>query len=147
MDNAGGTEVYQTQPYQVEITSGLDKLAVLQLAKKGLYRWHTTCCNTPICNTMGTPKVSFMGFMVENMTAGQDALGPILLKYKTEQATASVPLPHGSVAKLVLRSVRNILRSRLNGRWKQNPLFGEDGRPLVKPYVLSEAERVAAYGH
>ncbi|MEP3347862.1 MAG: DUF6151 family protein [Litoreibacter sp.] len=145
LDNMGGTDLFQTQPSQVEITSGADKLGLLQLAPKGLYRWHTTCCNTPICNTMGTPKMSFVGFMAANI-AQRDALGPVTVKYKPDHATGPVPKPHGSLLRFAAYTIRNMLKARITGSWKKNPFFGEDGRSVVKPYVVSDAEREAAYG-
>ena len=144
LDFAGGTDLFQTQPSQVRIISGADKLAVLQLAPKGLYRWHTTCCNTALCNTMGTPKLSFVGFMTANI-AERDALPPVTIKYKPEHATAPVPKPHGSLLRFAGFTIRNLLKARITGSWKKNPFFGDDARSVVKPYVLSEAERDAAY--
>ncbi|WP_298261506.1 DUF6151 family protein [uncultured Litoreibacter sp.] len=144
LDSSGGTDLYQTQPSQVEITAGADKLAVLQLAPKGLYRWHTSCCNTAICNTMGNPKLSFVGFMSANLT-NQESLGPVTIKYKPDQATGPVPEPHGSLLRFAGYTIRNMLKARVSGTWKNTPFFGEDGRSVVKPVVLSEAEREAAY--
>lgn len=34
------------------ITEGQNKIKGMQLGSKGLYRWHTTCCNMPLANTM-----------------------------------------------------------------------------------------------
>lgn len=143
-DAAGGTEIYQTQPARVEITAGMDKLAVLQLKQKGLYRWHTTCCNTPICNMVGNPKISFAGFLVANIAA-PEALGPVRFRYKREHALTPVREPAGSMLGFIARTVRAIAAERISGRWKQTPFFGTDGRAVVKPRVLSDAEREAAY--
>jgi hypothetical protein len=144
-DAKGGTPVYQTQPARVKITAGKDQLALLQLAPKGLYRWYTRCCNTPICNTVGNPKISFAGFLDANITP-REALGPIRFHYKSEHALAPVTEPSGSMIGFIARTVRAIALERITGRWKKTPFFGEDGRAIVKPYVLSEAEREAAYG-
>lgn len=143
-DAKGGTEIYQTQPARVEITAGEDQLALLQLAPKGLYRWYTKCCNTPICNMVGNPKISFVGFLVANV-AEPKALGPIRFRYRPEQALEPVTEPSGSMLGFVARTVRAIAAERISGRWKQTPFFGADGRAVVKPYVLNEAEREAAY--
>ena len=146
LDTKGGTELYQTQPFQVEFLEGQAHLAVLQLAKKGLYRWYTTCCSTPLCNTMGSPKFSFVGFMAANISEGQDALGPVSTRYKPEQATAPVTEPKGSMARFAFFTIRNMIRARITGAWKQTPFFNcETGRSIVKPYVLSTAERERAY--
>ena len=146
LDKTGGTELYQTQPFQVEILEGKEHLAVLQLAEKGLYRWHTSCCNTPICNTMGTAKFSFVGFMVANMTGSTEAIGPVQFRYKINQALGPVDEASGSLVWFAFRTMRNALGSRINGKWKQTPFFDvASGRSVAKPYKLTEAERDAAY--
>ena len=146
LDESGGTDLYQTQPWQVEIREGRDQLAVLQLARKGLYRWYARCCDTPICNTMGTPKLSFAGFTTANFDVSSDALGPVLLHYKADYATGPVPEDKGSMMRLMYRTMRNALRSRLNGKWRKTPFFdAATGRSIVKPHVLSDVERTAAY--
>ena len=144
-DEAGGTELYQTQPFQVDIKTGAENLAVLQLAKKGLYRWHSSCCGTPLCNTLGTPKFSFASFLVSNMEDPGDAIGPIIYRHKIEQAIAEVDAPKGSLARFAFRTMRNALVSRVNGKWQETPFFKPYGKSVVKPYVLSETERNAAY--
>ena len=145
-DAQSGTEIYQTQSFQVEITAGKDALAVLQMAEKGLYRWYASCCNTPLCNALGSPKFSFAGFMVANMTPPLEALGPISLRYKSDQASGPVSEPSGSLMRLAFRTMRNALRSRLNGKWRETPFFdATTGKSVVKPYRLCEAERERAY--
>lgn len=145
-DDQGGTEIFQTQPARVEIVSGQDQLAVLQLAPKGLYRWYARCCNTAICNTMGKPTISFVGILVANMDTSPEALGPINFRYKREQALSEVVAPSGSMARFVMRTVGTIVKERLSGRWKQTPFFDiETGRSVVKPRVLTDEERDKAY--
>jgi len=144
LDVAGGTAIYQTQPSKVQITSAAENLAVLRLAPKGLYRWHTSCCNTPICNTMGSPKLSFVGFLTCNFEG--TALPPIAFRYKKEHALQPVDGPSGSLAAFAFKTAKNMLVARVTGRWKHTPFFeAKTGRAVVAPYTLSEAERQAAY--
>jgi len=66
LDEFGGTEIYQTSQAQVEISSGQDQLKSMRLKRKGLLRWYTGCCNTPVANTMnaGMPFAGiFLNFM------------------------------------------------------------------------------------
>ncbi|MEM9581283.1 MAG: DUF6151 family protein, partial [Pseudomonadota bacterium] len=90
MDEQGGTDLYQSQPHRVNITQGAEHLAVLQLQKKGLYRWYASCCNTPLCNTMGTPKMPFASFMTTNFKSGMDQIGPVKFRHKPDQALKPV---------------------------------------------------------
>src|ERR1700730_9313253 len=61
LDAQGGTDVVQTRPANVIFTQGQEALACMRLTPKGLLRWYAACCNTPIGNTLATPKLSFIG--------------------------------------------------------------------------------------
>ena len=146
LDASGGSELYQVQPWQVEIREGREHLKVLQLAPKGLYRWYAACCDTPVCNTIGTPKIPVASFVAANLDAPPDTLGPLVVRYKPDQATGPVPDDRGSTLRFAYRTARNGLRSRLSGKWRQTPFFDvETGRSVVKPHVLTAEERAAAY--
>ena len=150
LDAKGGTDLLHTQPNRFEITEGTDQLAVLRLGPKGLNRWYAACCNTPVATTPGGPKFSFVGVATANLAMSREAvdaaLGPVRLRYKPEQAMSEVTEPKGSGPKFILRTLRNVLKARLSGSWKVTPFFDvETGRSVLKPYVLSEAERTKAY--
>src|SRR6476646_2142775 len=52
LDAAGGTEVVPAYPAEVKFVAGKELLACTRLSPRGMFRWSTTCCNTPIANTM-----------------------------------------------------------------------------------------------
>ena len=54
LDAHGGTEVYQTYPARLGFTQGSEPVRCLRLSPKGLMRWHTGCCRTPIGNTFAS---------------------------------------------------------------------------------------------
>ncbi len=146
VDAEGGCAIFQTHPRQVAILQGADQLRLLRLTEKGLFRWYAGCCGTPLCNTLATPKVAFVGWLVGNMAPPHDALGPIQFRYKMEQAPGPVDGQPGSLLSFAARTMGRAAKARLNGSWRQTPFFdAESGRAVVKPYVLSEAERQAAY--
>ena len=146
LDAKGGTELFQTQPSRISVVAGVENLAVLQLQKKGLYRWFARCCDTPLCNTVGSAKVPFASFLTCNMDEGVKAIGPVKYRYKPEQALAPVDEPSGPLWRFAMRSGWSILKERLSGRWKQNPFFDSvSKRSIVKPRVLSDEERKSAY--
>ena len=60
LDDFGGTEIFQLTQSQFVIDQGMDKLRSMRLTKKGLLRWYTGCCNTPIGNTI-TAKMPLVG--------------------------------------------------------------------------------------
>lgn len=64
LDSAGGTEIIPIYPSEMKILQGREVLKCIRLSPKGLHRWTTTCCNTPIGNIQpGFPWIaSFTGF-------------------------------------------------------------------------------------
>ncbi len=146
LDESGGTELYQTQPHRMTVVRGREHLAVLRLSEKGLHRWYARCCGTPVGNTMGTPKAAFVGVMVGAMAPVPDTLGPVVFRYRTDQATGPVAGDRGSIARFALRTLGRIARARLDGTWRETPFFdAATGRSVAEPHVLTEAERARAY--
>ncbi len=145
-DASGGTEVYQIDPSHVQLLAGQHHLALLRLSPKGLFRWYASCCNTPLFNTMASPKIPFVGVIAANMEAPDGALGPLNFRYKVDQATGPVEGSQGSMLAFIARSVKNIGAARLSGRWKKTPLFDLTTlQPIAEPRVLTLAEKQAAY--
>ena len=53
LDAHGGSDILQVSPSHVRITEGIDRLRSMRLTEKGLIRWYTDCCKTPVGNTIG----------------------------------------------------------------------------------------------
>ena len=51
LDSYGGTEVIPAYPKEVKILEGQSSLKCYRLSPKGLNRWATSCCNSPILNS------------------------------------------------------------------------------------------------
>lgn len=150
LDDQGGTDLYHTQPSRYDILEGAALLAAMRLGPKGLNRWYATCCNTPVATTPGEPKFSLVGVSLANVTLDRDALtkaiGPVILRYKPEQALSPVTEPKGKSLAFILKTLRNVARARLNGSWRKTPFFDiGTGRTVAKPTVISPAERDRAY--
>ena len=56
LDPAGGTDIFQMPPGRVKLTAGADALRCLRLSDKGVLRWYSDCCRTPIGNTAPSPR-------------------------------------------------------------------------------------------
>jgi Family of unknown function (DUF6151) len=56
LDSAGGTDIFQMAPGRVKLTAGTDTVRCLRLSDKGVLRWYTDCCLTPIGNTAASPR-------------------------------------------------------------------------------------------
>jgi hypothetical protein len=96
LDAHGGTELFQTYPAYVTITQGADYISQLRLTPKGLLRYYTSCCNTPIGNMMSAQKVPFIGIPVAFMQFGSDQekdkiLGPIIMQAFAKYAKNAKP--------------------------------------------------------
>ena len=57
-------------------TQGKDRLACMSLSDKGMLRWYTTCCNTPIGNTMRNSRFSSMNGYISQCLTMPKAFNP-----------------------------------------------------------------------
>jgi hypothetical protein len=148
LDAQGGTDIVQVAPASLTFSRGRARIAGLRLTPKGLLRWHTTCCNTPVGNTLG-PAIPFVGIVAQ--TFDDDAqradgvfgapIGAILGKYAIGKA------PAGSTRinlRLLLRAITKVLGWRLRGRTWPHPFFDQQTREQIYPLtVLSNEQRQA----
>lgn len=148
LDAHGGTDIVQVAPSSLSLVRGQDKIAGVRLTPKGLFRWHTTCCNTPVGNTL-TPSVPFVGIAVQAFDGGAPRadeafgkpVGAILGKYAVGEA------PKGSTGlnlALIARAIGKVLGWRLRGKAWPHPFFArETGDPIFPLTVLSQQQREA----
>ncbi|WP_297766553.1 DUF6151 family protein [uncultured Muriicola sp.] len=143
LDEHGGSELLQTYPAFMEITEGQDKIACVQLRNKGLYRWHTTCCNMPLANTMSSSKVPFVGVSVklmqfDNEQEKMEILGPVTMKAFGKYSIGE--MPKDAHPKFPISYMPKILGFMLKGMFKKknNPShFFNGNKPITKVNVLS----------
>lgn len=139
----GGTEIFQVAPANFKILSGQEHLACLKLSDKGIHRWYSTCCNTPIANTVGL-KLPFVGVIhrfFADSTGAQNKIGPILGSVHLQGATDKVPseiLGPQSHYSIVFRVLRKILGWKLFGQGKPTALYQGDGKAICKPEVIKQ---------
>src|SRR3984957_2050797 len=62
LDPHGGSDIVQVAPASLSFQRGDDRIVGLRLAPKGLRRWYSSCCKTPLGNTLG-PAVPFVGIV------------------------------------------------------------------------------------
>lgn len=129
LDEAGGSDLFQVAPEEVRFTSDQAPLAWMKLTEKGPARWYTTCCNTPVANTMPTRGIPFVTFMSHRFD-DPGALGPVAARVHRRFATQRVPDDGGGTGALMRNFAVRALRSRLSGGWKRNPFF-PGGNPIA----------------
>lgn len=142
LDAYGGTEVIPVYPGEVRIDQGSDQLICNQLSPKGMYRWSTRCCNSPVGNMR--PGFPWFGILhsayraadpealerlgkVRSRIFGRDAKGepPFAISRKIGVRDAMVVLPF-------------VLKGKIGGKHKNSPLLAEDQKtPIVPPRLLS----------
>jgi len=118
LDEHGGTELLQTYPNCMVITEGKNNIAGIKFGEKGIYRWHTTCCNMPLANTMNSSKMPFIGVSVKLMKFANEQekikiLGPITLKAFGKYSIGE--MPKGAHAKFPISFMPKIIAFMLKG--------------------------------
>lgn len=138
---AAGVAIYQTTPDRITIDAGHDRLAVMRLSPKGLFRWHATCCNSPLFNTMPGPGLPFVGVLVARIP-DPDPLGPVMARVNIPTVSGK-PRNEGIMAS-TFGLLRRAMQAKLTGRGKRTPFFSPDGSPTAPVHVISLEDRQAA---
>jgi len=144
----GGSDIVQAAPASLTFIKGQDRITGLRLTPKGMFRWHTSCCNTPVGNTLG-PAIPFVGLDAQTFDGGTRTadgvfgppIGAILGKYAIGQAP---PGSTGINLTVLLRAITRVLGWRLRGRAWPHPFFHLKTREPIYPLkVLSQDQREA----
>ena len=139
LDESGGTELFQMSQSQVTIQHGQDKLQSMRLSDKGLLRWYTSCCNTPVGNTINA-KMPFVGVVHSfiDVPNRDEVLGPVKAVVQTQYAKGVPHYPKHSPKfplGVTLGIVGQLLLWKLQGKQKPSVFFSDDGRPVSKPIM------------
>ena len=145
LDSHGGTDIVQTLPKNISFTQGTEVLACMRLTETGLLRWYTTCCKTPIGNTLPSHKMSFVGLIHNCLESSEiplnDSFGSARIYVHTKYAKGEPKPKSVGLMATVIRNLARVLRARIDGTYKQTPFFWVDsGVPIVSPKVLSHQE-------
>lgn len=151
LNPAGGSDIVAMWPAGWRFSAGREQVACLSLSPKGLLRWHSACCNTPIANTPRNPKLPYAGVLAGCIAEAPGALdatvGPARIALNTGSARGEVAATPMRAALGLVRILWGMLRARLSGRHRTNPFFDvASGRPVAEPRVLTREERTAAAG-
>jgi len=143
LNDAGGTDIVAASPRFVSFSRGQGQLRCMSLSGKGLLRWYTACCRTPIGNTPRSPRLSYVG-LLHNCLAGTPAeidaaFGPARVALHTAAPRRPVAATPWATFAAVLKIMRNVGSSRLGGKFRVNPFFKAD--PIAQPDVLTTMER------
>jgi len=144
LDEHGGTDIFQTSPSSLTITQGMDQIGCLHLKENGTHRWYARCCNTPIGNT-AKPSLPFVG-IIHSFWADKEVWNETIsaprARVQTKHAynlPEDAPAPVGFPIGVTLGLMWKILKWKLAGKGRPNPLFGVDGEPISKPEVVTKS--------
>lgn len=146
LDAMGGTDVVAVTPAHLVVDRGLDALACLSLGPRGLLRWHTRCCATPVANTPRDWRVAYAGVVHTALGARGSidaAFGPSRANVNTRSAHGKVPATPLRTFGFLLSALAKAGGARIGGSYRRSPFFRDDGRPIAEPRVLTREERDA----
>jgi hypothetical protein len=148
LDAHGGTDVVQVAPAAFTVDAGHDHVACMRLGPKGVFRFYTRCCNTPVGNTV-KPSIPFVGLPVQVFgSGGRDTdrqfgppAGRIMARFAIGKPANATP---GIGPWLMVTAVAKVLWWKFTGRGSPHPLMNRDtGEPLYSVTILSRQERDA----
>lgn len=145
LNENGGTEIIPAYPVDIKIIAGQDVVKCVRLHSKGMYRYYTSCCQTPIANT--DPVRPWVGFF-RNMYTAKDAnlldreLGPVKTSLMGKYAKGTPPAGTAQTFdfKALTIFMPFIIKGKVLGKAKHSPFF-DKGESIVVPKVLTTEER------
>lgn len=149
LDINGGSEIIPAYPADVQIVSGQEYLMCSRLSPKGMFRFSTSCCNTPVANIQ--PNFPWIGFHRRVYSAGsadvENELGPVRGSIMGRYAKGTPPAgtPQNMNLKSFISVVPFLLKGKLFGKSRPSPFFAEDGVTPISPVkILTKEERQSA---
>jgi sRNA-binding protein len=149
LDANGATEIFQISPARVEFSAGRERLACLRLRRAAL-RWYTSCCRTPVGNTLASRQVPFVGLVLGRADAEPErrardaALGPCAALQRALRRRRSQHLDaHDRVPSASSWPAADHGRRAAARRHARSPFFCEAASRRV-PRVLTDEELAAA---
>lgn len=141
LDAYGGTEIIPVYPSEMRIIQGQEQLVCNQFSPKGLFRWSTRCCNSPVGNIR--PKFPWFGILHSAYRAVDpgclERLGPVRSRVFGRYASGEPPFPisNGLGFRDLLTVLPFLLRGKLGGKARNSPFLASDQiSPIVPPRLL-----------
>ena len=143
LDEHGGTDIFQMPISHINITEGSEHIRCLRLTQKGLYRWYTECCKTPIGNTLNA-KMPFIGIIHSFIDSGNkdEDLGPVFGGIQTKSAKDGLTInpEWHSEFRITLRVFSKLFIWKIKGYNKPSAFFTDDGKAIAKPRIVSSSD-------
>ena len=134
-----GVRYFQTTPDRTRIDASALQAFTWKNGK--LLRWYAPCCNTPLFNTLNSPKWAFASILIDTV-ATPDALGEI--KARAFIPKANGKRGHDGMATFMFGFLKRVTAARLGGSWRQTPFFDDTGTPRAPVQHLTQTDRASA---
>jgi len=148
LDKNGGTEIIPIYPADFKIIEGKDLLKCTRLGPRGMFRYSTTCCNTPVANT--DAKRPWVGTHRRMFTSkDSQKLDGIFKKVRSGimGKFGHGTLPPEAANTFDFKAFRSVmpfmLKGMIFGRSRPSAFFDGDVA-IGNPYVLTKDEREKA---
>ncbi len=141
----GGVDILLTTPDRIEI-EGADKLKIMRISEKGIFRWYAACCNSPMVNTLSKPNIAFAAVIVPRdkiFPSGHELGQPLHVRTKSHPQGQDLPYKDQ-----IMRETFRVLRLMIAGffRHEQNPFLKNGTKtPIANPELLSDKARTELY--
>lgn len=133
-----GVCYFQTAPSFVTLVAGHEKLGAFTWKSPRLVRWYAACCNTPLFNTLDSPKWAFASIMVARLD-DPASLGPVTAHAFVQKSNGK--RGHVKALGFMWGFARRVAGARLTGSWRETPFFDDQGRPRAPIRKLTKADR------
>ncbi|WP_281181494.1 DUF6151 family protein [Veronia pacifica] len=121
--------------------TGQEHVHCVRLSPKGMYRWFTACCHTPLANSIpGFPFVGVFDHVFNDKQALSNTAGPVLGAVHTRRAVGPIPesMKERHELTLIAGTLKKLLRWKLHGLTHPNPFHKKGGQALALPEILSQ---------
>ena len=147
LDPHGGTDITQMSQARFRITEGVENVSAIRLSNKGIARWRTTCCNSPIGNTLPSAALPFIGivstFFDDDVTP---VIGPVSGHVNIDDAIDPPPELSPLRGLSLFAVYAKLIWWRVKGDHKKTSLFDpETGAPISEFKILTDNERDQLY--
>lgn len=143
LDQYAGTDIFQMPISKLTIDQGVEEIACMRLSEKGMNRWYTKCCNTPIGNTLGgnMPFIGVVHNFMRHQTSRVDEIGQNRAYVQTKGIKAQIPTAlKGASSKAILRSISKLISWKLKGFHRPSVFFTQEGHSIVTPIIKHKSE-------
>lgn len=149
LDEDGGTQLLQVPQAHVQFSQGQDQIECLQLSPKGIKRWYTKCCHTPIGNMLQNPNVAFIGIPfalidMEQINGIDQSLGPLCARLQARYAKRPIAHKHDEKVSFghLLKTINKLLLWKIKGLQRPHPFYDfEKKQYSYETKILSKEER------